>query len=298
MASQIVAVFGGTGFLGRRVAGRLSAQGFEVRIASRTPGRLPPAEDRQWVRADISDEGQVAAAVAGVYGVVNAVSLYRERGRETFHALHVRAAEQLARQARQAGVTRLVHVSGIGADARSGSRYICSRGEGELAVQAAFPNAIIVRPAVMFGRGDAFLTTLVQLLKRLPAYPLFGRGQTRLQPVCVEDVAEAVARALLPGAACPATYEFGGPRVFTYEELLRAVAERLGNRPALFSMPFTAWHGLVWIAERLLALPLSRSQVELMEVDTVASPGLPGLEALGIAPTPMETALEQILAER
>lgn len=171
-------------------------------------------------------------------------------------------------------------------------------GEGELAVRAAFRNAIVIRPAVMFGRDDAFLNTLVQLLKRFPAYPLFGRGQTRLQPVHVEDVAEAIARALLPGAACPATYEFGGPRVFTYEELLRAVADRLGKRPALFSVPFTAWHGLAWIAERLPVSPLSRSQVELMEMDTVASPGLPGLEALGIAPTPMEAALEQILAKR
>jgi NADH dehydrogenase len=133
--------------------------------------------------ADINDEGQVAAAVAGAYGAVNAVSLYRERGRETFHALHVGAAERLARQAQRAGVTRLVHVSGIGADARSRSRYIRSRGEGELAVRAAFGNAIVIRPAVMFGRDDAFLNTLVQLLKRLPAYPLFGRGLARLQPV-------------------------------------------------------------------------------------------------------------------
>jgi len=298
MAGQIVAVFGGTGFLGRRVAGHLLSQGFEAWIASRSPSRQPPAKGLQWMGADINDEGQVAAAVAGAYGVVNAVSLYRERGRETFDALHVGAAERLARQAQRAGVTRLVHVSGIGADARSRSRYIRSRGEGELAVRAAFRNAIVIRPAVMFGRDDAFLNTLVQLLKRLPAYPLFGRGQTRLQPVHVEDVAEAIARALLPGAACPATYEFGGPRVFTYEELLRAVADRLGKRPALFSVPFTAWHGLAWIAERLPVSPLRRSQVELMEMDTAASAGLPGLEALGIAPTPMEAALEQILAKR
>jgi len=298
MAGKIVAVFGGTGFLGSRVAGHLLSQGLEARIASRHRSRLPPARSLQWVGADINDEDQVAAAVAGAYGVVNAISLYRERGRETFHALHVRAAGQLARQAERAGVTRLVHVSGIGADAVSGSRYIRSRGEGELAVQAAFGNAIIVRPAVMFGQDDAFLNTLVRLLKRLPAYPLFGRGQTRLQPVYVEDVAEAIARTLLPGATCPATYEFGGPRVFTYEELLHAVAERLGKRPALFSVPFTAWHGLAWIAERLPASPLTRSQVELMEVDTTASAGMPGLQALGLAPSAIEATLEQILAER
>jgi uncharacterized protein YbjT (DUF2867 family) len=298
MAGQIVTVFGGTGFLGHGVAYHLLGHGLEARVASRSPSRLPPAKGLQWIGADINDEGQVAAAIAGSYGVVNAISLYRERGRETFHSMHVRAAERLARQAQRAGVARLVHVSGIGADVRSGSRYIRSRGEGELAVQAAFSNAIIVRPAVMFGPGDAFLNTLVQFLKRLPAYPLFGRGQTRLQPVYVEDVAEAIARALLPGAACPATYEFGGPRIFTYEELLLAVAERLGKWPALFSVPFPAWHGLAWIAERLPASPLSRSQVELMEVDTTASAVLPGLQSLGIAPSAIEATLEQILAER
>ena len=117
----------------------------------------------------------------------------------TFHALHVKAAERLARQAQRAGVERLVHISGIGADAASGSPYIRSRGEGELAVQAAFANAIIVRPAVMFGQDDAFLNTLVTLLKRFPAYPMFGRGLTRLQPVSVEDVAEAIARCSAAG---------------------------------------------------------------------------------------------------
>jgi len=230
--------------------------------------------------------------------VVNAVSLYLERGTGTFYAVHVEAAERLARQAQRAGVERLVHVSGIGADATSGSLYIRSRGEGELAVQAAFANAIIIRPAVMFGRDDAFLNTLVKLLKRLPAYPMFGRGLTRLQPVYVGDVAEAIARGLQPTAANSVTYELGGPRVYTYEELLKAVADRLGKGPILLSVPFPIWHSLARIAEMLPGPPLSRNQVELMEVDTVASAGMPGFDALGIAPQPIEHALEQILARR
>jgi uncharacterized protein YbjT (DUF2867 family) len=177
------------------------------------------------MRADINDEDAVATAVAGAYGVVNAVSLYLERGTETYHTVHVEAAERLARHARRAGVERLVHISGIGADITSGSLYIRRRGEGELAVQAAFANAIIIRPAVMFGPDDAFLNTLVKLLKWLPAYPMFGRGLTRLQPVDVEDVAEAIARGLHPTARNPVTYELGGPRVYTFEDLLKAVAE-------------------------------------------------------------------------
>jgi uncharacterized protein YbjT (DUF2867 family) len=203
MADRIVTVFGGTGFLGRRVVRHLLGQNLSVRIASRHPDRFPRSSERpalQSIRADINDEGAVAAAVAGAYGVVNVVSLYLERGTETFRAVHVEAAERLARQAQQAGVERFVHVSGIGADITSGSLYISRRGEGELAVQAAFANAIIIRPAVMFGPDDAFLNTLVKLLKWLPAYPMFWRGLTWLQPVDVEDVAEAIARGLQPTA--------------------------------------------------------------------------------------------------
>jgi uncharacterized protein YbjT (DUF2867 family) len=301
MADRIATVFGGTGFLGRHVVRHLLGQNLSVRIASRHPERVPSPFEKpalESIRADINDEDAVAAAVAGAYGVVNAVSLYRERGTETFHAVHVEAAERLARQAQRAGVERLVHVSGIGADATSGSLYIRSRGEGELAVQAAFANAIIIRPAVMFGRDDAFLNTLVKLLKRLPAYPMFGRGLTRLQPVYVGDVAEAIARGLQPTAANSVTYELGGPRVNTYEELLKAVADRLGKGPILFSVPFPIWHSFARIAEMLPGPPLSRNQVELMEVDTVASAGMPGFDALGIAPQPIEHALEQILARR
>jgi len=299
MADRIVTVFGGTGFLGRHVVRHLPGQSLSARIASRHPDRVPsPSQGTalQSILADINDEDAVAAAVAGAYGVVNAVSLYVERGAETFHAVHVEGAERLARQAQRAGVERLVHVSGIGADATSGSLYIRNRGEGELAVQAAFANAIIIRPAVMFGRDDAFLNTLVKLLKRLPACPMFGRGLTRLQPVYVEDVAEAIARSLQPTATNPVTYELGGPLVYTYEELLKAVADRLGKKPVLFPVPFPIWHGLARIGEMLPGSPLSRNQVELMEVDTVASTGMSGFDALGIAPQPIEQALEQILA--
>jgi NADH dehydrogenase len=252
----------------------------------------------QPMEVDIRNEGSVADALAGACGAVNAVSLYRERGTETFRAVHVEAAERLARQAQRADVERLVHVSGIGADATSGSLYIRRRGEGELAVQAAFANAIIIRPAVMFGPDDAFLNTLVKLLKRLPVYPMFGRGLTRLQPVDVEDVAEAIARGLQPTARNPATYELGGPRVYTFEELLKAVAERLGKTPILLSLPFPIWRSLARVAEMLPEPPLTLNQVELMEVDTITSAGMPGFDALGIAPKPIEHTLNQILARR
>src|ERR1700732_3305680 len=197
---RTVAVFGGTGFLGRRVVRHLRKREFSVRIASRHPDRghrLFGLDDPQLqsVEAHIQDERSVADALAGAYGVVNAVSLYVEHGPETFHSVHVESAQRVAAQAHRAGVERVAHVSGIGADAASQSLYIRKRGEGELAVRAAFADALLIRPAVMFGPDDAFLTTVLKLLGRLPIYPMFGRGLTRLQPAYVEDVAEAIARA-------------------------------------------------------------------------------------------------------
>jgi uncharacterized protein YbjT (DUF2867 family) len=127
-------------------------------------------------------------------------SLYVEHGQETFHSVHVESAQRVAAQAHRAGVKRLVHISGIGADAASPSRYIRKRGEGELAVQSAFVEALFIRPAVMFGPDDAFLTTILRLLRQLPVYPMFGRGLTRLQPAYVEDVAEAIVRLIERGA--------------------------------------------------------------------------------------------------
>ena len=201
MNDRIVTVFGGTGFLGRRVVRHLSRHGFSVRIASRHPDRchtLFGHDDPQLrsIQADVHDERSVADALACAYAVVNAVSLYVEHGHETFHSVHVESAEQVAAQAFRAGVKRFAHVSGIGADPGSLSLYIRKRGEGELAVRAAFADALLIRPAVMFGPDDAFLTTILKLLNQLPIYPMFGRGRTRLQPVYVEDVAEAIARAL------------------------------------------------------------------------------------------------------
>jgi uncharacterized protein YbjT (DUF2867 family) len=146
------------------------------------------------MRADVHDEAAVINCLAGAYGAVNAISRYVERGRESFDAVHVEAAARVAKRAREAGVERLAHISGIGADSGSSSSYISARGKGEQAVQQAFPNAILIRPSVMFGPDDAFLTTLVKLVQFLPNYPMFGPW-----------------------------HECGGPRIYTYEELLRTI---------------------------------------------------------------------------
>ena len=293
---QIVTVFGGTGFLGRRIVRHLHDKGYSVRIASRHPN--PPSGDDPQLRAiatNIHDRQSIVSAIAGAFGVVNAVSLYVARGKETFHTVHVAAAERLAHEARKAGVERFVQISGIGTDAQSPSPYIRARGQGEQAVRAVFAGATVIRPAVMFGPDDAFLNTLIKLLRHLPVYPMFGRGETQLQPADVEDVAEAVARVMQRTETGALTVECGGPRVYSYEGLLRTIARAASVKPILMPVPFGVWHALAWLAEVLPGAPVTRNQVELMQVDTVASPSLPGFADLGISPRPMEAVLQSML---
>ena len=291
-----VTVFGGTGFLGRRIVRQLLDRGFAVRVATRHPERaqrLFPDETRslEAVRADVNDDASVALAVAGAFAVVNAVSLYVEHGSETFHSVHVAAAARVARQAQAQNVERLLHVSGLGADAASASRYIRSRGQGEAAVRAAFASATIIRPAVMFGSGDAFLTPLVDLLRRFPVFPMFGRGATRVQPAHVDDVAQGIAAALAAAERHP-IYELAGPRVYTFENLLRTICAHLGVERMLVPVPFELWRPAAFAAEMLPHPPLTRNQVELMEVDNVAASDRSGFAALGIEPQSIESALQ------
>ena len=221
-----VVVFGGAGFLGRRLVQRLTAEGMTVRVAVRHP---EPARvelralgfDRVTVvPADVRDQASVAAAIAGTDAVVNTVSAYVEQSGVTFEAVHVQGAETVAREAVAAGVARLVLVSGIGADPDSRSPYIRARGRGELVVQQTFPEATIVRPGAMFGPGDALFGTLAELARLLPVLPLIGGGRTRLQPVFVEDVAEAIASILTDPGTVGRIYELAGPGVYTLRELV------------------------------------------------------------------------------
>jgi uncharacterized protein YbjT (DUF2867 family) len=297
-ASRTVVVFGGTGFLGRRVVRQLRKRDFSVRVASRHPYRgreLFGSDDPQLtsIGVDVHDEQSIADALVDAYGAVNAVSLYVEREGETFHSVHVEAARRIAAQAQHAGIKCLAHVSGIGSDPASSSLYVRKRGEGELAVRSAFAAADLIRPAVMFGHDDAFLTTILALLRRLPIYPMFGRGLTKLQPAYVEDVGEAIA-VIMQGAR-GAVVECGGPRIYSYKELLRAIAREAGLKPILLPVPFAAWRALALISEMLPNPPVTRNQVELMQVDTVQSSGLPGLEELGISRHSIEEIVRTIL---
>jgi uncharacterized protein YbjT (DUF2867 family) len=289
-----VSVFGGTGFLGRRLVRRLAAEGATLRIAVRSPDRarsvLRAADlDRVTVfRADVRDQASVAAAVAGVDAVVNAVSAYIEKPGVTFESVHERGARTVAEGAVSAGVARLVLVSGIGADPESGSRYIRARGRGELLVRQAFPSATIVRPSAMFGPGDALFGTLADIVRLLPVVPLIGGGRTRLQPVYVDDVAEAIVRMLADRGTAGQTYELAGPGVYTLRELISFALRLIDKRRLLVPMPFAVAEIQARLFEFLPSPPLTTSQVDLLRVDNLASGALPGFRELNIRPKTIE----------
>jgi len=299
-----VVVFGGAGFLGRRLVHRLVTEGMTVRVAVRHPD---PARfelrsigfDRVTViRADVRDQASVAAALAGADAVVNTVSTYVEKGGATFEAVHVQGAETVAREAVAAGVARLVLVSGIGADADSGSPYIRARGRGELVVLKAFPGATIVRPGAMFGPGDALFGRLAELARWLPVLPLIGGGRTRLQPVSVEDVAEAVANIIADPGTVGRTYELGGPGVYTLRELVMMTLQLTGKRRLLIAVPFAVAKIQARLFELLPNPPLTTGQVDLLKADNVASGTLPGLQELKIQTKTVEEVVPTYIGTR
>jgi uncharacterized protein YbjT (DUF2867 family) len=296
-----VTVFGGTGFLGRRVVQRLLSEGATVRVAVRHADRARSAlhaEGLDRVRvfgADVRDPATVGDALTGADAVIDAVSGYVETGGATFEAVHEQGAETLARKARAAGVARFVLVSGIGADPESASAYIRSRGRGERAVQQALPEATIIRPSAMFGPGDALFGTLADLARLFPVLPLIGGGHTKLQPAYVEDVAEAIVCILADPTTAGRTYELGGPTVYTLRELFTLGLRIIDKRRLLVPVPFAAAEAQARLFELLPNPPLTRGQVDLLRQDNVASGTLPGLHDLNILPKAIEAIVPTYL---
>jgi NADH dehydrogenase len=285
----LVTVFGGTGFLGRRVVECLTGEGEAVRVAARHPVRVraggaPGGSGRTGaIVADVRDEAAVAAAIAGADAVVNAVSAYLEKGAVTYEAVHVHGANHVAGACERQGVSRLAHISGIGADPASPSPYIRARGRGELAVRQASPRATILRPSVMFAHDDAFLNILGGIARSSPIIPLIGGGQTWLRPVHADDVAKAVCLALRNPTAQGAIYELGGPESYTLRAIFEMILAHFGRRRLFMAIPFELAHPLARLLESLPHAPLTVAQVDLLKGGSIPAAGTLGLRDLGIA---------------
>ncbi len=302
MATRRVAtIFGGSGFVGRYVVKRLAQQGYIVRVAVRDPeaalflkpmgavGQIVP------LFASVSNEGTVHRAADGADVVVNAVGILSESGSATFQAIHTEGAARIARIAAAGGVGRFVQISAIGADTGSPSAYGASKGAAEQAVLAAFPAAAILRPSLVFGPEDKFFNRFAEIARLSPIMPVIC-GETRMQPVYVCDVADAVIAALASQAASGRTYELGGPRVWTFREILAYILKQTRRNRRLVDIPMGLARFQANIMQYVPGKPLTPDQLLMLQRDNVVADGALGLGDLGITPTPVELIVPAYLS--
>lgn len=301
MATRSVAtVFGGSGFIGRYVVKRLAAAGHVVRVPVRDPeGALflkPMGAVGQIVPlyASLTEPATITRAVAGADVVVNLVGILAERKPGDFDRLQHLGAGRVAQEAATAGVQRLVQVSAIGADASSDSQYAKSKAQGELAVQAAFPTATVLRPSIVFGPEDNFFNRFAQIAQLSPLMPVIS-GATKFQPVYVGDVADAVMAALTRDDARGRTYWLGGPEVLTFRQLLAYILKVTQRRRRMIDVPPGVARFQASVLERLPGKLLTLDQLKMLGRDTVVAPGMLSLADLGLTPTPIDLVVPAYL---
>lgn len=301
---RVATVFGGSGFIGRHLIRRLAKSGTIVRVASRHPaqanflktagavGQIIP-----WA-VDVRDDASVARAVKDADIVINLIGALYETAPWSFETVHVDTPARIARLSKEAGVQRLVHVSALGSDARSESAYARSKAAGERALLAAFPEATIVRPSIVFGPEDRFFNKFAAMAQVSPALPLIGGGKTRFQPVSVSDLADAIMAVLGNDGAKGRIYELGGPNTYTFRQLMELMLKEIHRKRLLVPVPWRISESLGGILEKvpLIAPLLTRDQVELLKKDNVVSGEQPGFEQLGITPTAPEVILPTYLS--
>jgi len=305
--SKLVTIFGGSGFVGRYIARRMAKEGWRVRVAVRrpnealfvrpygTPGQVEP------LACNIRDDASVRAMLHGADAVVNCVGILNRSGKNTFDAVQAEGAGRIVRLAAEQGVGQLVQLSAIGADAGSDSDYARSKAEGEAAVMAAFPGAVILRPSIIFGTEDGFFNRFAAMTRMGPILPVVG-AETRFQPVHVDDVAQAAVKAVL-GQAAPGIYELGGPEVDTFRGLMGRMLKVIQRRRAVVNVPFFLARVMGFGFDMLQAVTLglienkmiTRDQVKNLARDNVVSPGAKGFADLGITPMAMDAVLPEYL---
>jgi NADH dehydrogenase len=303
MRNRLITIFGGTGFIGRHVVRRLALQHARIRVVSRDWGvhgrdLQPMGAVGQIVGGplDLRNEDALAAAFAENHAVINLIGILYEKRRQQFAEVHGELPGRIARAARAAGVERLVQMSAIGADPASSSAYARSKAAGEDAVRAAFAEATIIRPSIVIGPGDGFFNRFAAMARLLPALPLIGGGETRFQPVYVGDVAAAIMAALERDDARGRTYELGGPKVYSFAELMRYMLQVVGRERLLVPLSFDLATLQARFLEKLPVPPLTRDQVELLKHDNVVAGDARTLHDLDLTPTPIELVVPDYLA--
>lgn len=305
MSIEQVTVFGGSGFIGRAIVQALARQGYQIRVAVRRTELAEPVTTSGGVgqvmlmRTNIRMPQSVAAAVAGSQAVVNATGIPFQRGRQRYQSVHVDGARNIAAACKAAGVERLVHVSGIGAERESKNPFIRSKGQAEQAVIAEFEQATFLRPSVVFGPDDQIFNRMAGIAAKAPVLPIVGSGKVRVQPVFVGDVSAAAAAVLAKPETAKSVFELGGPRVYTYRELAELVLRTIDRRRPIIGVPTELMKIGGFFAQQIavfgLRPPLTADQVELMRSNNVVRAGALSLESLGIRPTAAEVILPTYL---
>lgn len=305
MSARLVTIFGGSGFIGRHLVRALAKDGWRVRVAVRRPdlaGHLQPlgaVGQIHGIQANLRYRDSIRRAISGADAVVNLVGILAESGRQKFSTVQAQGARFVAEEAAKAGITNFVQLSAIGADADSASDYARSKAQGEAAVLAAVPSAVILRPSIVFGPEDQFFNRFANLARFTPALPLIGGGETKFQPVYVEDVAKAALKALNGGARAGATYELGGPEVSSFKDLLEYILATTGRKRMLVPLPFALAKMKASVLELLPGKLLTVDQVTLLETDNVVSATAKAegrtLEGLGITPSNYEAIVPSYL---
>ncbi|MEM8978084.1 MAG: complex I NDUFA9 subunit family protein [Pseudomonadota bacterium] len=304
--SKLVTIYGGSGFVGRYIARRMAKAGWRVRVAVRRPneaifvkpygvvGQVEP------VLCNIRDDESVRIVLQGADAVVNCVGILAEQGKNKFDAVQAEGAARVARISAEAGITNMVHMSAIGADVQAQSDYARTKAEGEASVLEHQPNAVILRPSIVFGPEDDFFNRFASMARLGPVLPVVG-ANTRFQPVYVDDVA-AAAELALTGKAAPGVYELGGPEVATFKELMEAMLRVIQRRKLIVNIPFFAaslmggaFGVLKFLSAGLIQGPITTDQVKNLKNDNVVSKGAKGLADLGIDPMSMESVLPEYL---
>jgi NADH dehydrogenase len=295
MAERRVVLFGGSGFVGRHLAARLAEHGWSVRVASRRP-QYPASKAHgrlETIAANLRDEDQVRAAVAGTEAVVNLVGIGREH-RQSFEDVNVEGAARIARLAAVAGVARLLHVSALGIAENAPSAADRTKARGEQAVRAAFPSATLVRPSLIYGPGDHFFTRFAGVARTSPVLPVIGGGRTLFQPMHIEDAAWIFQILLERSAFAGTTLALVGPETFTFRQLMARMLKVLDRRRAIVSVPFPLAAALAAGFGWLPMAPLTPEEVRLLRTDKLAGK-LPTPAALGITARPLSEGLPMAL---
>lgn len=301
-----VTVFGGSGFVGRQIARALAHEGYRVKIAARRPAladSIRTAGDVgqvMLVRANLRMPDSVAQAIAGSQAVINAAGVSFERGKQRYGAVHGGGAKAIAEAATAAGVQRVVHISGVGADDRgSKNRFVRSKVEAESAMVAGFSDTTILRPSVIFGPEDKFFNKLASVASMLPFVPLVGDGSAKMQPVFVGDVARAAVEVLRRPDTAKSVFELGGPRTYSYREIVALTLRIIDRQRPMIGLPVALMKLGGFFAEFQPALfgppPITRDQADLLTKDNVVRPGARTLADLGIEATAAEAILPTYL---